>query len=38
MEGCGKKIRSRIGFLIQMYKRERKYKTSWGDLETVWDS
>jgi len=27
----------RIGFLMQMYKRERKYKSGWGDSEIVWD-
>jgi hypothetical protein len=26
---------SRIGFLIQMYKREIKYKSDWDDLEIV---
>jgi hypothetical protein len=26
VEGCGGKIKGRIGFLMQIYKRERKYK------------
>jgi hypothetical protein len=29
---------SKMGFLIQMYRRERKYKSNWGDLEIVQDS
>jgi hypothetical protein len=32
------RIRSRTGFLMQMYKRERKYKIGWGDLDILQDS
>jgi hypothetical protein len=31
------RIRSKTGFLIQMYKRERKYKSGYGNLEIVQD-
>jgi hypothetical protein len=34
-EGCGKKIRSRKGFLMQMYERERIYKSGYDNLEII---
>lgn len=38
VEGHEKNKKVYIGFLIQMYKREMKYKSGWSDLEIVWDS
>jgi hypothetical protein len=29
------KIKSRIEFLMEIYKRKRKYKIGWGDLKIV---
>jgi hypothetical protein len=37
-EKIWERIRSRTMFLLQMYKRERKYKSSLGDSEIVCDS
>jgi hypothetical protein len=37
VKGCGKEYEQKTMFLMQMYKRERKYKSGSCNLKIVWD-